>query len=62
MKGQSPEVVLHRPISLSDAQLVLAREYGFRDWGDLKRQVETAARAPLVPERQFNPALNPVVG
>ena len=44
MKGQPPQAVLDRPLALADAQLVLAREYGFDNWGALKYHVETAGR------------------
>ena len=40
MKGLSPETVMDRPLALADAQLVIAREYGFRNWADLKHRVE----------------------
>ena len=44
MEGQSLEAVLDRPLALADAQLVLAREYGFDNWAALKYHVETAGR------------------
>jgi ankyrin repeat protein len=44
MKGQPIEAVLDRPLALGDAKLVLAREYGFANWGALKYHVETAGR------------------
>jgi hypothetical protein len=34
--------VLDKPLALADAQLVVAREYGFRNWGDLKHRIEQA--------------------
>ena len=33
------------PFRLSDAQLVIAREYGFAHWTELKQRIETNARA-----------------
>ena len=33
-------------IGLGDAQFVLAREYGFRSWAEMKRHVETLPRSP----------------
>src|SRR5512142_2715078 len=36
-------------ITLADAQLVLAREYGFRNWAELGRQIAAARRADDVP-------------
>jgi ankyrin repeat protein len=44
MKGQPLEATLDRPLALADAQLVLAREYGFNSWAALKYHVETAGR------------------
>lgn len=46
------------PLSLSAAQLVIAREYGFRSWADLKHRVElerTVAR--IEPHPRFDEAL-----
>jgi hypothetical protein len=34
MKGQPPEEVLDKRFALADAQLVIAREFGFRHWAD----------------------------
>ncbi len=42
MKGWPPQAVLDKPLALADAQLVIAREYGFRNWGELKQRVEKA--------------------
>ncbi len=42
MKGWQPQAVLHKPLALADAQLVIAREYGFRNWAELKHRVEQA--------------------
>lgn len=44
MKDQPPEEVLDTRLALADAQLVMAREYGFRNWAELKRRVELARR------------------
>jgi hypothetical protein len=58
MKGQSLESVLARPLALADAQLVLAREYGFDDWARIKRHVEAAARvAEFEPHPRFDDAI-----
>jgi len=43
--GQSDAEVQAAQFSLSDAQLVIAREYGFESWPKLKYHVETLARA-----------------
>jgi len=37
------------PFRLSDAQLVIAREYGFAHWTELKQRIETNASAPPRP-------------
>ena len=34
--GQSLQDVLDQPLTLADAQLVIAREYGFASWPQLK--------------------------
>jgi hypothetical protein len=39
-KGQPLPAVLDRPLALADAQLVIAREYGFENWAQLKQRVE----------------------
>ena len=41
-KGWLPQAVLDKPLALADAQLVVAREYGFRNWGELKHRLEHA--------------------
>ena len=41
-KGQSPQAILDSAFPLADAQLVLAREYGFASWAKLKQHVELA--------------------
>lgn len=52
------EDALAETFALADAQLVLAREYGFRSWTDLKRHTETARRiAQLTPHPRFDEAL-----
>lgn len=43
MKGLSPEAVLDKPLPLAGAQLVIAREYGFDNWPQLKHHVELTA-------------------
>lgn len=45
--GLDDAAVAARPFRLSDAQLVVAREYGFKHWTELKQRVgaNTAARA-----------------
>jgi ankyrin repeat protein len=40
MKGKSIAAVLDGALALADAQLVLAREYGFENWAKLKERVE----------------------
>jgi ankyrin repeat protein len=41
-QGQSPAQVLASPFTLSDAQLVVAREAGFPSWPRLKHRIELA--------------------
>ena len=58
MKGLPLEAVLAKPLALADAQLVLAREYGFENWGVLKRRIELAKRvAKFKPHSRFHEAL-----
>jgi hypothetical protein len=58
MKGQRPEAVLDRPLALADAQLVLAREYGFDTWAELKHRVEVGSRvAKFKPHPRFDEAV-----
>jgi ankyrin repeat protein len=57
-KGQSPEMILATPLKLADAQLVLAREYGFAGWAQLRDRVERAhAIAEIKPHPRFDEAL-----
>lgn len=50
--------VLDAPFKLADAQLVVAREYGFTSWGALKHYVEIGGRvAKLVPHPRFPDAV-----
>lgn len=45
-------------LSLTEAQLVIAREYGFRSWAKLKQRVEMSdALAELTPHPRFGEAL-----
>jgi ankyrin repeat protein len=46
------------PISLTDVQFVLAREYGFASWRALKEHVETQATKALPPVEQLKRAIN----
>ncbi len=43
-------------IALADAQLVLAREYGFSNWGALKQHIESRAEATISPEERMRDA------
>jgi ankyrin repeat protein len=57
-KGLSPEAVLDRALSLADAQLVLAREYGFDSWASLKHRIELAVElGKLTPHPRFAEAV-----
>lgn len=44
-------------IVLADAQFVLAREYGFHDWGALKRHIEDRIAAARAPHEQMHDAM-----
>lgn len=44
-------------IVLADAQYVLAREYGFQDWGALKRHIEDRIAAARAPHEQMHDAI-----
>jgi ankyrin repeat protein len=58
MKGGSLESILAAPLTLSDAQLVIAREYGFESWAKLKHRVEVASAVDtLRPHPTFDEAL-----
>lgn len=46
-----------REIALADAQFVLAREYGFTNWLELKEHIESRVVASLPPVEQFKRAL-----
>jgi ankyrin repeat protein len=58
LKGQPLQAVLDKPITLADAQLVLAREYGLESWARLKQRVEIASRvAKFTPHPRFDDAV-----
>jgi len=58
MKRWPPDAVLDKPLALADAQLVIAREYGFRNWSDLKRDIERARQIERIkPHPGFDAAL-----
>jgi ankyrin repeat protein len=58
MQGQPLQAVLDGPLTLANAQLVVAREYGFDNWARLKRHVETADRvAKFEPHPRFDDAV-----
>lgn len=38
-RGKDPSQILEAPLTLSDAQLVIARETGFASWPDLRRHL-----------------------
>jgi hypothetical protein len=58
MKGSLPEAVLDKPLALADTQLVVAREYGFRNWAELKHRIEQAGQIQRIePHPGFDAAL-----
>jgi ankyrin repeat protein len=57
-KGQALQAILEGPLVLADAQLVLAREYGFANWTQLKVRIERGRRiARLKPHPRYDEAL-----
>src|SRR5262249_8299209 len=42
-RNDSPEEVLSTPITLSEAQFIIAREAGFSSWPKMKHQLEESA-------------------
>lgn len=58
LKHETPGAVLGAKLALADAQLVIAREYGFDSWAALKRDVEAASRiAKYKPHPRFDEAV-----
>jgi ankyrin repeat protein len=54
----SVQGVLDAPLRLADAQLIIAREYGFQSWAALKHVVETESRvAKYTSHPRFNQAV-----
>ena len=57
-RHETPERVLAAKLPLADAQLVLAREYGFQSWAALKHDVEAWGRvAKYAPHPHFDDAV-----
>ena len=57
-KGRSPQAVLEAPFALADAQLAVAREYGFDSWPKLKQYVELSdVVARFTPHPRFDEAV-----
>jgi ankyrin repeat protein len=57
-RDRSTASVLDVPLKVADAQLVIAREYGFESWARLKHHVETARRVgAFTPHPQFDDAV-----
>jgi ankyrin repeat protein len=58
LRDRPPIEVLREPFTLADAQLTLAREYGYPSWAKLKFHVDAGARlAGVVPHPGFAEAL-----
>jgi ankyrin repeat protein len=58
MIGQSLNLVLDRPLAPADAQMVVAREYGFDNWASLRRFCEMAVQvAEMKPHPRFDNAV-----
>src|SRR5438552_3333860 len=45
-------------IGLADAQFVLAREYGLRDWRELRKRIDAIAAERLTPAQRLEKALH----
>ena len=62
LRNAPPERVLALPFALADAQLVIAREYGFASWAALKHDVEASRRvAKFKPHPRFADAVAAMV-
>ena len=60
-RNKSTASVLDASLELADAQLVIAREYGFESWAALKHHVETESRvAAITPHPKFNDAVDAI--
>ena len=60
-RGRSTGSALDAPLKLADAQLVIAREYGFESWAALKHHVETERRvAEFTPHSRFSDAVRAI--
>src|SRR5262245_7271619 len=58
LKGRPLVAILEQPLTLATAQLVIAREYGLRNWAHLKHHVETQDRlSKFKPHPRFEEAL-----
>ena len=61
-KHDATQAALDVPLRLADAQLVIAREYGFESWASLKHVVETDARVrKFTPHPKFDEARDALV-
>ena len=54
VRSQLPD---KRDVTLADAQFVLAREYGFQNWAELKQHIDTIVAEQLPPVDQFKRAV-----
>ena len=48
---RTDEEIFQTKFSLKNAQLVIAREYGFECWADLKRHIESCRATKTISER-----------
>ncbi|HEY2374515.1 MAG TPA: ankyrin repeat domain-containing protein [Gemmatimonadaceae bacterium] len=61
-KQHPPERAFASPFALADAQLVIAREYGYPSWASLKHDVEATRRvAPFTQHPRFAEAVGAIV-
>lgn len=60
-RDKAPNTILGTPLKLADAQLAIAREYGFESWAKLKHHVETERRvAEFRPHPRFDDAVRAI--
>jgi hypothetical protein len=63
LRNETTRAVLDAPLKLADAQLVIAREYGFESWAALKNVVDTVSRvAKYTPHPRFDDAVATIEG
>ena len=59
LSEQTDDEIFQTKFSLRNAQLVIAREYGFERWADLKRHVESGRAAGAMSDEESGRAWPP---